>query len=90
MTNLFVCLGDRHRTPAAPARVPPGIARARLLRGGHPVEAGGRGPEDRLAADEAFLTDAVRGAIPRPASEGVPPRRGIRWRAALAAILDGR
>ena len=88
ITNLFVCLRGRLRTPAA-GRLLPGIARARLLQAGHPVEEENVRSEDLVAADEAFLTNAVRGAIPLLAWEGVPLRRGSRWRAAMTAIFDG-
>ena len=88
MTNLFVCLRGRLRTPKATGGLLPGIARARLLAAGR-VEEGDLYPEDLTLADEAFLTNAVRGAIPLLAWEGVPLRRGTRWQAAMTAIFGG-
>lgn len=93
ITNLFACVGGRVLTPVATGGLLPGIARGRLLAagrlGGLLVEEGDLRPEDLAAADEAFLTNAVRGAVPLVWWEGGPLRRGALWRAALRAIFGG-
>jgi branched-subunit amino acid aminotransferase/4-amino-4-deoxychorismate lyase len=93
ITNLFVCRRGRVLTPSGECGLLPGIARGRLLAvrrlAGHPVEEADLRPQDLADSDEVFLTNAVRGAIPVLAWEGVPLRRGPLWQAAVEAIFSG-
>lgn len=91
ITNLFVRRGSRIITPPTEGGLLPGIARGRLLArrmvGGCVVEEGALVLADLLEADEAFLTNAVRGAIPLTAWEGQRLSTGELWRRAMAAIF---
>ena len=91
ITNLFVCRERRLLTPRAGGNLLPGIARGRLLAagrlGGHPVEEAELTPADLLLAEEAFVTNAVRGAVPLVAWEGVPLGRGGLWQEAQRTIF---
>ncbi len=93
ITNLFIYRRGRVLTPAATCGLLPGIARGRLLAAGRlagqPVEEAEVYPADLAAADEAFVTNAVRGAIPILAWEGMPLRRGTLWQAAVRVIFAG-
>lgn len=93
ITNIFVCRRGRVLTPAAEGGLLPGIARGRLLAAGRlaglPVEEADLRPEDLVEADEVFVTNAVRGAIPVLAWEGTPLRRGGLWSAATGAVFSG-
>lgn len=94
ITNLFVCSGGRILTPPLSAGLLPGIARGHLVTLGH-LE--GRGvaeeelwPEDLERAEEVFVTNAVRGAVPLIAWGDAPLRRGRLWLAATEALFGGR
>jgi len=91
ITNLFVCTGGRVLTPPLSAGVLPGIARGRLLAlrqlAGRRVAEADLRPGDLALAEEVFLTNAVRGAVPLLAWEGAPLRRGDLWLAASGAIF---
>lgn len=93
ITNLFVCRRGRVLTPAAAGGLLPGIARGRLLAAGRlsgrPVEEADLRPEDLTDAEEAFVTNAARGAIPLLGWEGLPLRRGAAWQDAARAIFAG-
>jgi anthranilate/para-aminobenzoate synthase component I len=71
--NVWAIEGDRLVTPPADGRILPGVTRARLL--ALDLEA----VEDELtlerlrAADGAFLTSALRGAVPAHVEGGAPP-----------------
>ncbi len=94
ITNLFVAIGGHLYTPRATgSNLLPGIARGRLLAAGavagHPVEEANLTIADLVTADEAFLTNAVRGAIPLVSLDGKRLRRGGLWLAAMASIFSG-
>lgn len=91
ITNVFLRRGSRLLTPPLTAGLLPGIARARLLAAGRlaglPVEERDLTAADLAAADEAFLSNAVRGAVPLLAWDGQALPGGDLWRAARGAIL---
>lgn len=94
ITNLFVAVRGRLYTPRATgSNLLPGIARGRILSAGavagHQVREASLTIEDLVTADEAFLTNAVRGAIPLLSLDGKRLRRGGLWRAAMACIFSG-
>lgn len=92
ITNLFVAMGGNLYTPRATgSNLLPGIARGRLLTAGtiagNPVREASLTIADMVAADEVFLTNAVRGAIPLLFVDGQRLRRGGLWQAAIASIF---
>ncbi len=93
ITNVFVCLRGRIVTPTALGdNLLPGIARGCLLDAGMvagwPIIEGGVRLADLRQADEVFVTNAVRGAVPLWSVEGTELRRGSRWREALGLIFS--
>ena len=92
ITNLFVAIGGRLYTPRATgSNLLPGIARGRILAAGtiagYPVREASLTMADLVDADEAFLTNAVRGAIPLLSVDGKRLRHGGLWQAAMETIL---
>ncbi len=91
ITNVFLRRGSRLLTPPLSAGLLPGIGRARLLAAGRlaglPVQEHDLTAADLAAADEAFLTNAVRGAVPLLAWDGRALPEGGLWRAARELIL---
>lgn len=92
ISNLFVCVAGRIQTPpGGGGLLLPGIARARLLRAGAvagvPVVEAVLDPGQLLAADEVFVTNAVRGAIPLIGWAGRRLRTGALWRQATQEIF---
>ncbi len=100
-SNLFVVLDGVIRTPSTRLPIVPGVMRALVLAvasaSAIPArETGGIEPGALLAADEAFLTNSVRGIIPI----GLARRSGTAserawvapgpWTRALQAALAGR
>jgi para-aminobenzoate synthetase / 4-amino-4-deoxychorismate lyase len=75
--NVFLVTGRKLSTPPADGRILPGITRRRVLAGaraaGVPVRERPVSFDDLLAADEVFLTGAVRGVEP------VRGCAGARW-----------
>jgi branched-subunit amino acid aminotransferase/4-amino-4-deoxychorismate lyase len=95
-TNLFLVREGELITPAAEGPIVPGILRAvaieRARHLGIPArEVDGLSPEDWAGADDAFLTNSVRGIIPIRSYERIagdwPRDPGIR-RALGAALAD--
>lgn len=83
VTNVFFVRGDRLCTPDLGSGALPGVARGVLLdligveRGlGLSAEQGRYSPADLLAADEAFLTNALLGVMPLVAVDGRPVGTG--------------
>jgi para-aminobenzoate synthetase/4-amino-4-deoxychorismate lyase len=72
--NVFLVRDGTLLTPPADGRILPGITRGRVIElaldAGIPVEERGLVPADLDAADEAFVTGAVRGIEPVRAWEG--------------------
>jgi para-aminobenzoate synthetase/4-amino-4-deoxychorismate lyase len=75
--NVWAIEGERLVTPPADGRILPGITRARLLR--LAPELGLEAVEENLSlerlrdAEGAFLTSALRGAVPAHVAGGAPP-----------------
>lgn len=92
-TNVFLVRGGQLTTPPISEGALPGIARGAVLelalRSGLAVREAPVALEDALAADEAFLTNAVAGILPltvidgRPVGAGRPGSLTLRLRAAL-------
>ena len=95
ITNLFVAVRGCLYTPCATgSNLLPGIARGHILAAGAiagcPVREATLTIADLVAADEAFLTNAVRGAIPLVSVDGWRFRSGGGlWRVAMARIFSG-
>lgn len=100
VTNLFFVRGERLCTPARESGALPGVVRGVLLdlvradrELGLKVEEGRYGPSDLLAADEAFLTNALLGVMPlvaidgRPVGAGRPGPVTLRLRLVYEAML---
>lgn len=91
VSNVFVRLGDRLRTPPASAGLLAGIARGRLLAagrlGGVRLQVAPLAPAELATADEVFVTNAVRGAVPLLSLDGRALSRGDLWRLARSAVL---
>jgi branched-subunit amino acid aminotransferase/4-amino-4-deoxychorismate lyase len=92
ISNLFIRRRGQICTPPAQGGdLLAGIARGRLLHvgvlEGWPVVQRAIGLSDLLDADEAFVTNAVRGAIPLGSVDGQLLRQGTVWRTAHAVIF---
>lgn len=100
VTNVFFVQGDRLCTPHLGSGALPGVARGVVLdlvdveKGLGLTPAEGRyAPADLLAADEAFLTNALLGVMPlveidgRPVGTGRPGSVTLRLRQAYEALL---
>lgn len=94
-TNLFLACGGELITPSTGGPIVPGILRAVAIESARRLgilvrEVDGLAPEDWAGADDAFLTNSVRGIIPIRGYE----RIGGDWprdagaRRAIAASLD--
>ena len=73
--NLFAVTGRTIRTPATDGRILPGTVRAWVLRAapslGLVVEEGALGRDELAAADEVFVTSAIRGVQPVASCIGI-------------------
>ncbi|HEY2316206.1 MAG TPA: aminotransferase class IV, partial [Streptosporangiaceae bacterium] len=72
--NVFVVAGGVLRTPAADGRILPGIMRGRVLAAARSMDVTvAEAPlplADLVAADEVFVTNAIRGVLPVLAADG--------------------